>query len=75
MLHAAMDEAGVGTNDAVMIGDTRFDAQMAHAARMPFLGVGWGYHEPSQLDGARAILDDFSELDEALNALWADRHE
>ena len=72
MLHAALDEAGVDTPDAVMIGDTSFDAQMAQAARMPFLGVGWGYHAPSQLDGARAILNDFSELDDALNALWAD---
>ncbi|WP_299606053.1 HAD-IA family hydrolase [uncultured Tateyamaria sp.] len=72
MLRAALEESGVETADAVMIGDTSFDARMAHAAGMPFLGVGWGYHAPSQLDGARAILNDFSELDDALNALWTD---
>ncbi|APX12489.1 HAD-IA family hydrolase [Tateyamaria omphalii] len=70
MLHTAMDEAGVTTADAVMIGDTSFDADMAQAAGMPFVGVAWGYHPVSRLTGARAVLNDFDELDDALGALW-----
>ncbi|WP_147114060.1 HAD-IA family hydrolase [Tateyamaria sp. syn59] len=72
MLHAAMDEAGVYAADAVMIGDTSFDADMAEAARMPFIGVSWGYHPPSRLNGARTVLNSFDDLDDALGALWVE---
>ncbi|MBY5931407.1 HAD-IA family hydrolase [Tateyamaria omphalii] len=72
MLQAAMDEAGVYAADAVMIGDTSFDADMAQAAGMPFIGVGWGYHPAVRLTGARTVLDDFDDLDDALGALWAE---
>lgn len=72
MLHAAMADAGVEARDAVMIGDTSFDADMARAANMPFIGVSWGYHPVPLLNGAHRILNDFSELDDALGALWAD---
>ncbi|KIC48090.1 HAD-IA family hydrolase [Tateyamaria sp. ANG-S1] len=72
MLQAAMDEAGVYAADAVMIGDTSFDADMAEAARMPFIGVSWGYHPASRLNGARAVLNSFDDLDDALGALWVE---
>lgn len=72
MLHAALAEAGVEPAAAVMIGDTSFDADMARAADMPFIGVSWGYHPVTHLTGAHAVLDDFSQLDDALDALWAD---
>lgn len=49
MLLRAAEEAGCELSDAVMIGDTVFDLQMANAARMPAIGVGWGYHEPDTL--------------------------
>ena len=70
MLLTAMDDAGVTPEHAVMIGDTSFDADMAHAAQMPFIGVDWGYHPTDRLQGAHRILSDFSELDDALGALW-----
>ncbi|WP_299046646.1 HAD-IA family hydrolase [uncultured Tateyamaria sp.] len=70
MLYTALNDAGVAARDAVMIGDTSFDADMARAAQMPFIGVSWGYHPVSHLTGAYRVLDDFSELDDALGALW-----
>ncbi|MEX0311793.1 MAG: HAD-IA family hydrolase [Tateyamaria sp.] len=72
MLQAALDEAGVGPDHAVMVGDTSFDAQMAQAAGVPFIGVNWGYHPAHLLDGAETVLGDFSELDAALIDLWGE---
>ncbi|WP_299612600.1 HAD-IA family hydrolase [uncultured Tateyamaria sp.] len=72
MLLTAMEDAGVTAQAAVMIGDTSFDADMAQAARMPFIGVDWGYHPTDRLQGAHSVLSDFSELDDALGAVWAD---
>lgn len=70
MLHAALDETFVEAGDAVMIGDTTYDMQMAEAAGIPFIGVSWGYHPVSHLTGAATVLTEFSELDAALNDLW-----
>ena len=70
MLHAALDEAGVGTDQAVMIGDTTFDMEMAQAANMPFIGVSWGYHPADCLTHATTVLQDFEGLDAALTQMW-----
>ncbi|WP_299627992.1 HAD-IA family hydrolase [uncultured Tateyamaria sp.] len=70
MLHAAMNEAGVEADQAVMIGDTTFDMDMAGAAGMAFVGVSWGYHPAAHLTEAAAVLDDFDGLDPALAQLW-----
>jgi len=72
MLHAAMNEAGVAPDQAVMIGDTTFDMEMAGAARMPFVGVSWGYHPAAQLTQAVTVLDDFDGLERALCDIWKD---
>ena len=39
---------------AVMIGDTVFDMAMAKQARVPAVGVDWGYHQPAKLLAAGA---------------------
>lgn len=70
MLRAALAETGVDARDAVMVGDTTYDMEMAAAAGMPFIGVGWGYHPPERLTGAAAILTDFRDLPGALETLW-----
>ena len=70
MLHTALDEVGVEADQAVMIGDTTFDMDMARAAGMPFIGVSWGYHPAAHLTHAQAILDDFDGLGAALNKIW-----
>ena len=54
MLHRAMAEAGTLAEETVFIGDTSFDMLMARSAGTAAVGVGWGYHAPSDLIGAGA---------------------
>ncbi len=63
---------GVDPRDAVMVGDTSFDAEMARAAGVASIGVSWGYHPVEALHraGVRTVLDSFEELLPALDALW-----
>ena len=67
MLEAALDEAGVGPSDALMVGDTTFDIAMARNAGVVALGVGWGYHEPAELvDAGAQVADDAAALSAAI---------
>ncbi len=68
MLEAALFEAGAQAEDAVMIGDTSFDMQMARAARVRAVGVSWGYHSPDDLlaTGAHMVATDVAELGQEL---------
>jgi len=68
----AIAEAGASPLTTVMIGDTVFDVTMARSAGAYAIGVGWGYHEPLELDaaGAHAILDHFRDLPPTLDKLW-----
>jgi phosphoglycolate phosphatase len=54
MLEAALVEAGASTDEAVMIGDTTFDMEMARAAGVRAIGVAWGYHSADELLAAGA---------------------
>ena len=54
MLEAALAEALANADEAVMIGDTVYDIQMARDARVRAIGVDWGYHEPAELLAAGA---------------------
>lgn len=54
MLEAALFEAAVEPADAVMIGDTAYDMQMARDAGVRAIGVDWGYHTPEELRAAGA---------------------
>ena len=65
MLEAALAEAGVAAGQAVMIGDTSFDMDMARAAGTHGLGVAWGYHAPDRL-GPVPIVKDFAALPAAV---------
>tara|TARA_R100000655_G_scaffold27437_1_gene55903 strand:+ start:180 stop:839 length:660 start_codon:yes stop_codon:yes gene_type:complete len=64
MLEAALGDAGVAPADAVMIGDTSFDMEMAQAAGVRAIGVAWGYHEPGELldAGASAVAETAQQL-------------
>ena len=57
MILQALAEAGVEAQDAVMIGDTTFDIEMARAADVAAIGVTWGYHPTAELEraGAHAV--------------------
>ncbi|MEO0402584.1 MAG: HAD-IA family hydrolase [Pseudomonadota bacterium] len=73
MIHTALAETGVAGGNAVMIGDTSFDMDMAQAAGVPGIGVTWGYHPRENLGSARQIIDDFADLPAALDAVWSDQ--
>ncbi len=70
MLEAALFEAGALPADAVMIGDTSFDMQMARAANVRGVGVDWGYHETEELiaTGADAVACHPADLGDILMA-------
>lgn len=70
MIHAALRETGVEAANAVMIGDTSFDMDMARAAGVAGIGVAWGYHGRARLDGATRIIDGFEALPACLDDLW-----
>ena len=61
---SALVDAGVAPAQAVMIGDTSFDMEMAAAAGVRAIGVSWGYHEPQELfdAGASAVADTARQL-------------
>lgn len=58
-LKQAIGELGGGP--AVMIGDRRSDLEAAREAGAAFIGCGYGYGLPGELDGAR-LIDDIAEL-------------
>lgn len=68
MLEAALAEAGAAPSEAVMIGDTAYDIEMARAAGVRAIGVEWGYHAASELReaGAEAVAASPEELWELL---------
>jgi phosphoglycolate phosphatase len=56
--------AGLGVADAVVIGDTSFDVEAAHANRVRAVGVTWGIGGRAELEaaGADAIVEHPHEL-------------
>ncbi len=70
MLYRALEETGVDPGQAVMVGDTSFDMEMARAAGITGIGVSWGYHPAAQLGTARHMLESFDALLPLLGRLW-----
>ncbi len=70
MLLTAMRETGVDAADAVMVGDTSYDMDMARAAGLRGIGVSWGYHAPAALSAASDLIDSFDALPPLLERLW-----
>lgn len=54
MLEGALFEAAAQPSEAVMIGDTAYDMEMARTAGVRAIGVEWGYHTPAELTAAGA---------------------
>lgn len=71
MIHTAMAAVGAKPTQTVMIGDTSHDIKMAVAAKVPSIGVSWGYHAVDELNdaGANAIIDDYSQLIGVIDAM------
>ncbi|QFT98175.1 Pyrophosphatase PpaX [Roseovarius sp. THAF8] len=70
MIRAALSETGLEPHQAVMIGDTSFDMEMAAAAGVAGIGVGWGYHPRAALGAARHVIDSFDALPPLLQQIW-----
>ena len=70
MLLAALRETGVEPADAVMVGDTSYDMEMARFAGIRGIGVSWGYHAPAALTAATRVIDRFDDLPPLLEEIW-----
>lgn len=68
MVMNCLTDAGVDPCQAVMVGDTTYDMEMARAAGVQTIGVAWGYHRADTL-GADAVIKDFAQLPGAVDAL------
>lgn len=64
MLLDILDETGVTAAQALMVGDTVYDMQMARSAQVDALAVSYGVHDRQDLlaQGAVACLDSFPEV-------------
>ena len=49
MVRAALAETGAAPARALVVGDTTFDVEMAHAAGVPCVAVSYGYHDADTL--------------------------
>jgi phosphoglycolate phosphatase len=62
LLHAIMTATATGKEDLVMIGDTTYDLEMAHAAGVKAIGVTWGHHSVERLRKWAPLVDSVEEL-------------
>lgn len=68
MLREIVAHFGIAAEDAVMIGDTVYDMEMAQRVGMPAIGVEWGVHQRDRLAAfsPAAIVSDVDGLRQAL---------
>ena len=71
MLEEILDQLGMNVEDALMIGDTEYDMEMAKNAKMDRLGVSYGVHPEERLMKHEPIgcIDDLQHLDKFLQKL------
>ncbi len=64
MLHEILEETGVGAREALMVGDTSYDIEMAANAGMDSVAVGYGVHDMADLliHRPRLCVQTFPEL-------------
>ncbi len=65
MILEALRRSGHSADEAVMVGDTTFDLEMADAAGVRAIAVGWGAHSAQKLERWRRV----DTVDELLAAL------
>jgi len=68
MLEEILEQLGLSAHQALMIGDTEYDMEMAKNANMDRLGVSYGVHPPERLDKHQPIgcIDHIHQLDNFL---------
>lgn len=71
MLEEILDFYNLKPHEAVMIGDTTYDLEMAHRINMPSIGVRWGVHDDESLSrfSPAALVSTATELDNILITL------
>lgn len=71
MLEEILDQLGLTARDALMIGDTEYDMEMARNANMDRLGVSYGVHPANRLMKHQPIgcIDHINQLDTFLSGL------
>ena len=59
MIHMAIEKLGTKTDCTIYVGDSEIDIQTAMNARIPFIGVTWGFRDRLVLinNGASTIAD------------------
>ncbi len=64
MLHEILNAMSVAAHEALMVGDTSFDLDMASAAEMPSLAMSHGAHDMARLKASKPldILHNINEL-------------
>jgi phosphoglycolate phosphatase len=64
MLHELLNQFELAPDEALMVGDTEFDLDMAHRAGVPSIGVSYGAHSKDRLlqYNSVAIIDEFIHL-------------
>lgn len=62
MLEHVLSTLETPASDAVMIGDTTFDLEMARSAGVASVGVGWGMHGPARLAPFGPVAEDAEAL-------------
>lgn len=69
MLAEILAFTGVKAEQAIMVGDTSYDLEMAQNIAMPRVGVSYGVHTPAVLQtfNPLTIADDVASLDQFLN--------
>ena len=74
MLLQALAATGVEAKDAIFIGDTTFDMQMAQTAGLRSMGVSWGYHQAERLlaAGAHYVAQSADELRTCIRSAYSE---
>jgi phosphoglycolate phosphatase len=64
MILDIIDYYGINANEAIMVGDTDYDLQMANNAKAKSIGVTYGVHEKQRLLDCKPLicLDNMNEL-------------
>ncbi|SLN51647.1 Phosphoglycolate phosphatase [Aquimixticola soesokkakensis] len=67
-------DTGIAAKDALVVGDTTFDIEMARAANVASIGVSWGYHGAGALRETQAskVISQFAELIPAIDDIFGD---
>ena len=74
MLEEILDQLGMEVGDALMIGDTEYDMEMAKNIGMDRLGVSYGVHETERLEKHQPIgcIHNIIDLSDYLSTLEED---